>query len=314
MTTASFADRVQETTTVTGTGTATLLGAVTDYQAFSAAFTAASTSVYYLIDDGAGNWEVGIGTYTLSGTTLSRTTVLASSTGSAISFAAGTKKVSNVFPAAALQQMLNGAVRAVTGTSDTLLSTDRGALVTYSNASAIAVGIAVASAAGFGSNYTVEVFNKNNGAVTITPTTSTINGAATLVLNRGDSALISSDGTNYQATVTRLQSRGEVALTDASTVAIDCSLGDNFYLLATSGVGGTRALGAPTNMVAGQVINIRYKQDAVGSRLLTYNSVFKWPGGTALTASTGANAEDMISAQYSAVDATWFSVGNRAFS
>lgn len=97
---AKVADRAQETTTVTGTGTATLLGATTDYHAFSVPFSGTSTPVCYLIDDGAGNWEVGLGTYTLSGTTLSRTTVLSSSnSGSLVSFAAGTKTVSCVFAA-----------------------------------------------------------------------------------------------------------------------------------------------------------------------------------------------------------------------
>jgi hypothetical protein len=93
-------DRVQETTTVTGTGTATLLGAVTGFQSFSAIGDGNST--YYTIAGQSGSeWEVGIGTYTASGTTLSRTTVLASSnSGSLVSFSAGTKNVFVTYPAA----------------------------------------------------------------------------------------------------------------------------------------------------------------------------------------------------------------------
>lgn len=92
-------DRVKETTTTTGTGTVTLLGASTGYQSFSAIGDGNST--YYTIADQTGNnWEVGIGTYTSSGTTLSRTTVLSSSnSGSLVNFGAGTKDVFVAYPA-----------------------------------------------------------------------------------------------------------------------------------------------------------------------------------------------------------------------
>lgn len=91
-------DRVKETTTTAGTGTVTLLGASTGFQSFSAIGNGNST--YYTIAGQTGSeWEVGIGTYTSSGTTLSRDTVLASSTGSKVSFSAGTKDVFVTYPA-----------------------------------------------------------------------------------------------------------------------------------------------------------------------------------------------------------------------
>ena len=89
-------DRVQETSTTTGTGTITLAGAVSGFQSFSVIGNANTT--YYTIVGGS-EWEVGLGTYTSSGTTLSRDTVLASSTGSKIDFAAGTKNVFVTYPA-----------------------------------------------------------------------------------------------------------------------------------------------------------------------------------------------------------------------
>ena len=92
-----LADRVQETTTTTGTGTVTLAGAVTGYQTFAAVGDGNST--YYTIT-GTTEWEVGIGTYTASGTTLSRTTVLSSSnSGSLVTFSAGSKNVFVTYPA-----------------------------------------------------------------------------------------------------------------------------------------------------------------------------------------------------------------------
>jgi len=93
-----LADRVQETTTTTGTGTVTLAGAVSGFQTFAAVGNGNST--YYTIAGGA-EWEVGIGTYTSSGTTLSRTTVISSSnSGSLVSFSAGSKNVFVTYPAA----------------------------------------------------------------------------------------------------------------------------------------------------------------------------------------------------------------------
>jgi len=73
-----LADRVKETTTVTGTGVATLLGAATGFQSF--AVVGNTNTTYYTIAGQTGNeWEVGIGTYATSGTTLTRTTILANS-------------------------------------------------------------------------------------------------------------------------------------------------------------------------------------------------------------------------------------------
>jgi hypothetical protein len=102
-------DRVKETTTTTGTGTVTLAGASSGYQSFAAIGTG-NTTYYTITDPATGAWEVGIGTYTSSGTTLSRTTILSSSNaGSAVDFAAGTKDVFCVYPAGkAVYEEANG--------------------------------------------------------------------------------------------------------------------------------------------------------------------------------------------------------------
>ena len=92
-------DRVKETTTTTGTGTVTLAGASSGFQSFAAIGNGNST--YYCIAAQSGTeWEVGIGTYTSSGTTLSRDSVLSSSnSGSLVNFSAGTKDVFVTYPA-----------------------------------------------------------------------------------------------------------------------------------------------------------------------------------------------------------------------
>ena len=69
-------DRVKETTTTTGTGTLTLAGALSGFDSF--AEIGDGNTTYYSCTDGT-DFEVGIGTYTASSTTLSRDSVLESS-------------------------------------------------------------------------------------------------------------------------------------------------------------------------------------------------------------------------------------------
>lgn len=90
---------------------------------------------------------------------------------------------------------------AQTGTSYTVLTGDRGKHVTYANASAIAVTLPQANGTTFGAGWFSFHENVGDGLVTITPTTSTINGASTLRLSKNQWALITSDNTNYRALV-----------------------------------------------------------------------------------------------------------------
>lgn len=102
-----LADRVQETTTTTGTGTVTLAGASTGFQSFAAVGNG-NTTFYTIADSSGSNWEIGIGTYTSSGTTLSRDTVLSSSnSGGLVNFPVGTKNVFVTFPASSTLFALN---------------------------------------------------------------------------------------------------------------------------------------------------------------------------------------------------------------
>ena len=91
---------------------------------------------------------------------------------------------------------------------------------------------------------------------------------------------------------TKAQRGTPVALTDASTIAIDMSLGNNF----TVTLGGNRTLGAPTNVTAGQSGVIVVTQDGTGSRTLGYNTIYKFAGGSssAPTLTTTASAVDVL--------------------
>lgn len=95
-----LADRVRETTLTTGTGTLALAGPVTDYRSFSAAIGDQNTCYYCVTLPDGGAWEVGIGTVTVLGGTLSRDAVLSSSYGGAlVPLPSGEKEVFVVHPA-----------------------------------------------------------------------------------------------------------------------------------------------------------------------------------------------------------------------
>jgi hypothetical protein len=134
-------NRAKMTTATTGTGTITLGSAVSGYQSFADAGVSDADVVRYTIEDGAA-WEIGTGTYTASGTTLSRTPSESSNADAAINLSGNA--VVFVTAAAAdivqpdeaqtlLNKTLNGAVLndgyteevfAVTGTTPALSPTN----------------------------------------------------------------------------------------------------------------------------------------------------------------------------------------------
>ena len=90
------------------------------------------------------------------------------------------------------------ALNAQTGTSYTMLDSDRGKLVTLNNASAVSVSLPQAgSGSQFVAGWYTRVESLGAGVVTITPTTSTIDGAASLTLRQFGGVVIISDGANY---------------------------------------------------------------------------------------------------------------------
>lgn len=82
-----------------------------------------------------------------------------------------------------------------------------------------------------------------------------------------------------------------VTLTDATTITVDQSSGLNFVVT----LGGNRTLGAMSNAKAGSSGVIIVKQDGTGGRTLSYNSVYKFQGGTAVSIDTTASRTSLLS-------------------
>ncbi len=144
--------------------------------------------------------------------------------------------LTTAYEAAAGQHVVN----AQTGTSYAILNGDRANLITFSNGSSIAATIAQAGAASqFATGWYAWLQNKGAGTVTLTPTTSTVAGASTLVLVTNDAALLVSDGTNYQAfKVVGMSANGAslVAATDyaAMRALLDLEAGTDFYSITAA--------------------------------------------------------------------------------
>lgn len=165
-----LADRVQDTTTTTGTGTITLSGTPpVGYQAFSVIGNGNTT--YYTIA-GTSEWEVGIGTYTAAGTTLARTTVLASSNaGALVNFSAGSKDVFVTHPASADTSLTTAisteaSTRASADTSvATAVSTEASTRVSADSSLTTAVSTEVSSRTSAGASLTTAISTETSSRV-----------------------------------------------------------------------------------------------------------------------------------------------------
>jgi hypothetical protein len=126
-------------------------------------------------------------------------------------------------------------INAQVGTSYTVVDGDCGKLVSFNNAAAVAVTLPQANGSTFVSGWSVDFQNRGAGTVTITPTTSTINGAANFLLTQNQGMHCQSDGTNYtcvlgvgagggSGTVTTITAGSGVTLSSGTTCTTTCTV------------------------------------------------------------------------------------------
>jgi len=283
-----LADRVKETTTSTGTTAITLAGAATGYQTFSSAVGNANTTYYTIADQTGANWEVGIGTYTTSGNTLSRDTVLASSNaGSLVTFTAGTKDVFVTYPAGKatyqggpLGTPSSGTLTNATGYTYANLS---GTVPTWNqNTTGTAAGLSATLAIGSGGTGATTLAGANIDVINVSSTftgTKTFNGTSTTL------AAIFANAAET-TTVSATAATGTIAYYTAtqSVMYYTTNASANWTLNLRHSAGTT----LNTAMSVGQTITITFM--VTNGATAFYNNVVqvdgttvtpKWQGGTA---------------------------------
>jgi len=264
-------DRVQEISTTVGTGTLTLGGAVLGYQSF-AAIGNGNTTYYTIFDPAAYDWEVGIGTYTSSGTTLSRDTVLSSSNGgSLVSFASGTKNVFCTYPSErsvyrdtantytvqqAFDALTANSIALTTGTITTT-PTNNTDIVNKQYADAIASGIHFHEAVAYATTAALPACTYNNGTSGVGATlTGNSNGALTI-----DSYTFTSPADNGTRVLIKDQANGAQNGVYTLTQAGNSSPGAPFILTRatdfdTAGTGVNQIDEGDFFLVTGGVVNL----------------------------------------------------------
>ena len=228
----ALADRVQETSTTTGTGTLTLAGAVIGYQSF--AVVGNGNTTYYAITNAAGAWEVGIGTYTSAGTLLSRTTVLSSSNGGALVSFTGTLNVFVTYPSS----------KAVYGNGTTLVAPS-GTILPVANGGtgASTAGAALTSLGAYPAS-NPSGYTSNTGTVTsvaasvpafLSVAGSPITTSGTLAISYSGTALPVANGGTGATTLTGVvYGNGTSAFTAATGAQIATAIGATAVTNATN--------------------------------------------------------------------------------
>lgn len=171
-------------------------------------------------------------------------------------------------------------VNAQVGTSYAVAATDYGALITFNNASAVAVSLPTATGS-FGSGFNFFVNNKGAGTATITPVGSTINGAASLGVTQNQNVWIVSDGANYT-----VWSGGGGGGGSGTVTSVAFSVPSGIFGVSGSPVTTSGTLGLTVTGTSGGVPYFNTTATLASSGALTANALLIGGGAGAAPAST----------------------------
>ena len=300
-----LADRVLETSITAGTGTLTLAGAVSGYRSFNSAFTNGNI-VFYTVDDGAGNWEVGYGT--IGTGTLTRTTVLESSNANAlVVFSSASKRVYCTAPTPALlpdQTSQSGKVLTTNGTTPSWTTPNAGTVTSVTGTApivssggatpAISIPAATSSVNGYLTSTDWTTFNgKGSGSVTTVSVVST-NGFTGTVANATTTPAIT-----ITTSITGVL-KGNGTAISAATAGTDYSVGTS--ALTTGILKSTTTTGTLSIAVAADFPTLNQNTSGTAAGLSATLAVAS--GGTGVTTSTGTGS-NVLSTSPALTTPTW---------
>ena len=321
----TLVNRAKVSTATTGTGTITLGTAESGYQSFADAGVVDTDVVRYVIEDG-NNWEIGTGTYTASGTTLSRTVSESSNADAALNLTGSAV----VYVSATAEDFSAGGASALTidnkAAAYTVVSDDLGKIIFMSNTGNVTLPDPAVVGSGFW--VIVKVSNNRTSGNTLVPSVGTIAGLSYFALDVGMSVRVISDGANwitdrdgshmfsYQTYGSKAQARAtgsrSIALGDGASASNNYStaLGKNAKATATNSlaIGSTNASTNATGTAAA----------AIGANSGTTGSQATGAGAMALGGSYASGTDSLAAAianntsSYGATGANSVAIGYQA--
>ena len=222
-------DRIYETSVTTGTGTYTLAGAVTGFQAFSV-ITANNYTTYFATDDT--NWEIGIGQVLTGPARLTRDAILASSnSGSAVNWGSGTRKIRCGAPAAYGRPRYKS--KSVAGSSNVTLTQEEQRCDILVLTGVLTGNIDVIVDATPWSWPTV--YNNTSGAFTLTLK---VSGQTGVTITQGTRVALINDGTDVRSVSASAASGGTTAPRVLENLGLSVSMAANAVTIALKGADG----------------------------------------------------------------------------